>query len=105
MIPLAGVLSSIAARFYDMGASPPKPPENGSGSGNERTPLLPRAERASDASDVGEERAKRGARWMAHNAVLVFMTLLIAAVIIILCIFFGSKSRQSLNVAWLWTNS
>lgn len=78
-----------------MGASSPKPPENGFGSGNERTPLLPRAERASEASDGGEGRAKRAARWMTHNAVLVFMTLLITAVIIILCIFFGSKSYQS----------
>jgi hypothetical protein len=89
VIPLAGILSSIAARFYDMGVSPSKPQENGNGSGNERTPLLPRMERGAEGE--GEPTAKRVKRWFSHNAVLVFMTLLVAAVIIILCVFFGGK--------------
>ena len=103
VIPLAGLLSAVAARLYDwghpvpeiMGASLSKPQEesvNGNGNsnrlGNERTPLLPRSERASEDT---EGRAKKAAKWMAHNAVLVFMTLLITAVIIILCLFFGGK--------------
>ena len=90
VIPLAGLLSSIAAGLYDMGASPSKPQEeNGNAHGNERTPLLPQAERGSDAEE--EPRTKRVKRWFATNAVAVFMTLLIAAVMIILCVFFGGE--------------
>ena len=95
VIPLAGTISSIAARLYDMGASPPKPQpqENGRGdaSESERTPLLPQAEREPEGEDI--PAAWRLTRWLATNAVLVFMTLLIAVVIIILCVFFGGESR------------
>jgi hypothetical protein len=78
-----------------MGGSPasssklPEEEQNGS----ERTPLLPRSERGSEESSVS--RTKKAARWMVHNAVIVFMTLLIATVIIILCVFFGSRSRTT----------
>lgn len=91
VVPLAGVLSSIAARIYDMGSSPasssklPDEEQNG----NERTPLLPRPERVSEESSVST--TKKAARWMAHNAVIVFMTSLIASAIIILCVFFGGE--------------
>lgn len=38
---------------------------------------------------------------MAHNTVIVFMTLLIAAVIIILCVLFGSEScLTALSLYW-----
>lgn len=95
VIPLAGIVSTVAARLYDMGASPskPQPQENGSGNatGDERTPLLPQAERGPEGNRV--PTTKRVKRWFATNAVLVFMTLLIAAIVIILCVFFGSEYR------------
>jgi hypothetical protein len=93
VIPLAGLLSSIAAGLYDMGASPSRSQsqeENGNADGNERTPLLPQAERGRDAEE--EPITKRVKKWFATNAVAVFMTLSIAAVIIILCVFFGGES-------------
>ena len=75
-----------------MGASPSKLQEEDGNSdrldGNERTPLLPQADR-----DVeGLPRTKGVRTWLATNAVALFMTLLIAAVIIILCVFFGGES-------------
>lgn len=76
-----------------MGASPskPEPQENSDdANGNERAPLLPQAER--DSEGEGVPTAWRVKRWFATNAVVVFMTLLVAAVIIVLCVFFGGES-------------
>lgn len=49
----------------------------------ERTPLI------SDTSNSSLSRRKKTATWVAHNAVLIFVGLLITAVIVILCVFFG----------------
>lgn len=53
---------------------------------SERTPLLPDSERSQDTDN--EARPKKAARWVARNAVIIFMSLLILAVIIVLSVFF-----------------
>jgi hypothetical protein len=83
VIPLAGILSSITARFYDMGAQSQKSREQ---SETEHTPLLPESER----HDLGTN-AKKGARWSIGNAVIILISLLIFVTIIVLCVFFGCK--------------
>lgn len=106
VVPLAGLLGSIAARFYDMGGSPAasSKPVDEEQNGNERTPLLPRSERGSEESSVS--RREKAARWMVHNAVIVFTTLLIATAIIILCVLFGGKSHTTAPRApLLWSTN
>jgi endothelin-converting enzyme len=55
---------------------------------DERAPLLGSSE--SEPSEP-EAPAKRAGKWVARNAVLIFVSLLVLAVIIILCIFFASR--------------
>ncbi|KAK0107823.1 hypothetical protein ONS96_003612 [Cadophora gregata f. sp. sojae] len=62
----------------------------------ERAPLLADSQRSQDVETT--PRPKKAARWVARNAVIVFMSLLILAVIILLCVFFGmsrTKKPQS----------
>lgn len=68
----------------------------------ERAPLLgvKSAENGKSARKSAEEDTEAGgpvkaARWVARHAVIVFMSLLILAVIIVLCLFFGSKKSPS----------
>lgn len=66
-IPLAGMLSAIAARIYDMGESLTKKRQDAQEPAHEHTPLLPTA-------NVNSERdskavATRTVKWVAHNAV------------------------------------
>jgi hypothetical protein len=93
VIPLAGILSSVAARFYDMGGTDVIPKDTGNGRGNERTPLLPQAKQSPEGD--GEPTARKTRKWFATNAVAVYVTLLIAAVITMLCVFFGGKFEGS----------
>jgi len=88
VIPLAAILSTVTARFYDMGGQP-SPSVSQTQDDSERTPLLGGSER--DERGEPEVPAKRAGKWVIRNAVLIFMSLLILAVIIIICIFFASK--------------
>ena len=54
----------------------------------ERTPLLPESERSIKHQPTGP--TKKATRLVAHNVVIVFMTLLTLAVVVVLCVFFGS---------------
>ena len=75
-----------------MGASPSKPQEQkGNADGIETTPLLPQIESGGPENEA-IPRVKSARTWCAINAVTVFMTMLIAAAIIILCVFFGGES-------------
>lgn len=56
---------------------------------SERTPLLGGSER--NERGEPEAPAKRAGKWVVRNAVPIFMSLLILAVIIVICIFFASK--------------
>jgi hypothetical protein len=89
VIPLAGILSSITARFYDMGAQSLKSREQ---SETEHTPLLPESERHESKTYV-----KKPARWIICNAVIlsISMSLLIFVTIIAVCTFFGCKRSIS----------
>jgi endothelin-converting enzyme len=53
----------------------------------ERTPLLPQSQRQTDHGPAAP--VKRTAKWVGRNVVVVFASVLILAVIILLCIFFG----------------
>jgi hypothetical protein len=88
VIPLAAILSAVTARFYDMGGQP-SPSVSQAQDDSERTPLLGGSGR--DERGEPEVPAKRAGKWVIRNAVLIFMSLLILAVIIIICIFFASK--------------
>ena len=55
---------------------------------DERAPLLGLSE---DEPNEPEAPAKRAGKWVARNAVLIFVSLLVLAVVIILCIFFASR--------------
>lgn len=91
MVPLAGILSCIAARLYDMGATSRSQSEHEEDT--EQTPLLPDSERAQRSSAP----AKKAARWMMRNVATVLTSLLILAVILVLCIFFGGESLEQLR--------
>jgi endothelin-converting enzyme len=54
----------------------------------ERTPLIPGSDSSTNNHPAG--LAKRVARWVAYNVVMVFMSLLVLAIIVLLCVFFGS---------------
>lgn len=70
----------------------------------ERAPLL--GVRATEDGKGSEENGKdaeaavpvKAVRWVARHAVIVCMSLLILAVIIVLCLFFGSKQNSFLMV-------
>jgi hypothetical protein len=91
VVPLSGILSCIAARLHDMGGNTSQDQQD-----TERTPLLPDSERPQHKEPGAP--AKKAARWVARNAVTVFMSLLILAIILGLCLFFGSKSSADLRV-------
>jgi endothelin-converting enzyme len=55
----------------------------------EREPLLGGSQE--NERNEPEALANRAGKWVARNAVLIFMSLLILAVLIVICIFFGSK--------------
>lgn len=57
---------------------------------DERAPLLGGDE---NLRTEPEAPAKRAGNWVIRNAVIIFMSLLVLAVIIVLCIFFASKSH------------
>ncbi|CZT52630.1 related to endothelin-converting enzyme 1 [Rhynchosporium secalis] len=62
----------------------------------ERAPLLPDSQKGHDREDNAPP--KKTGRWLARNAIAVFMSLLILAVIVLLCVFFGmylSKKPQT----------
>jgi hypothetical protein len=88
VIPLAGILSALTARFYDMGGQS-SPSGSHAQDDTEQTPLLGGPDR--NERSEAEAPAKRAGKWVIRNAVLVFMSLLILAVIIVICIFFASK--------------
>jgi hypothetical protein len=87
VIPLAGLLSAFTARLYDM-AEPTSASQAHVDEVDERAPLLgaPENERSEPQAP-----AKRAGKWVARNAVIIFVSLLILAVIIVLYIFFASK--------------
>jgi len=86
VVPLSGILSCIAARLFDMGGGIPNSQDQRDA---ERTPLLPDSERSQREEPAAP--ARKAARWVARNAVTVFMSLLVLAIILGLCLFFGSK--------------
>jgi ABC-type Fe3+ transport system permease subunit len=89
VIPLAGLLSAFTARLYDMGeTSTSQAPEV-----DERAPLLGASE--NERNTEPQAPVKRAGKWAVRNAVIIFMSLLVLAVIIVLCIFFASKSHSS----------
>src|SRR3982750_313299 len=69
VIPLAGILTTITARLYDMAGPTPK------SDASERSPLLSPAKGADDNAMTGQ--VKKTARWVTRNAVIVFMSALI----------------------------
>lgn len=83
VIPLAGILSSVTARFYDMGVQSQKSREQ---SETEHTPLLSESGRHDSSTN-----AKKGARWIICNALIILISLLIFVTTIVLCVFFGCK--------------
>ena len=95
MVPLSGILSCIAARFYDMGAGTSNSQAQDQ-QDTEQTPLLPDSERPQPKEPAAP--AKKAARWVARKAATVFISLLILAIILGLCLFFGSKSSADLRV-------
>jgi hypothetical protein len=90
VIPLAGLLSGVTARLYDMGE-----PASASQAHavDERAPLLGGSE---NARREPEAPAKRARRWVIRNAVIIFVSILLLAVILVLCIFFGSELNGSM---------
>jgi hypothetical protein len=90
VIPGAGILSSITARFYDIGARSEDeimPPNE------EQTPLL--APERYQENEEAVPPVKKTGRWIARNAVIVFATALILSVIIGLCVFFGGMFQKN----------
>jgi hypothetical protein len=83
VIPLAGILTTITARLYDMAGPTPK------SDASERSPLLSPAKGTDDTAPTGQ--VKKAARWATRNAVIVFMSALILGIVITLCLFFGGK--------------
>ncbi|EKD14071.1 peptidase family M13 [Drepanopeziza brunnea f. sp. 'multigermtubi' MB_m1] len=60
---------------------------------DERVPLLSNFNTNSKADDA---RPKKAARWLARHAVVIFMSLLLLAIIIVLCVFFGTyRSKKT----------
>jgi hypothetical protein len=90
VIPLAGLLSGVTARLYDMGE-----PASASQAHavDERAPLLGGSENERSEREAPTRRARR---WVIRNAVIIFVSILLLAVIIILCIFFGSELHRSM---------
>jgi hypothetical protein len=92
VIPLAALLSSVTARLYDMGGPSATPQAHDD---PERAPLLGGSQRKD--SNPPEAPAKKAGQWVARNAVIIFMSLLILVVILVICIFFGSKSLKPIH--------
>jgi len=67
VIPLAGILSAIAARIYDMGESLTKQRQDAQILAHEHTPLLPTANLNSKRNS--KAGATRTVKWVAHNTV------------------------------------
>jgi hypothetical protein len=86
VIPLAGILSVVTARLYDMGGQTSASQAHEDA---ERAPLLGGSQRNEPIEH--EAPAKRAGKWVVQNAVFIFMSLLILAVAIVFCIFFGSE--------------
>ncbi len=86
VVPLAGILSAVTARLYDLGGQPFTSMAHEDA---EREPLLGGSQE--NERNEPEALANRAGKWVARNAVLIFMSLLILAVLIVICIFFGSK--------------
>lgn len=60
---------------------------------SERAPLLPDSQRDQENgahTNGNDAPSKKAARWVVRNAVMIFMSLLILAAIIVLCVFLGS---------------
>ena len=87
VIPLAGFLSAFTARLYDMGETSASQAQ--AAEADERAPLLGGSE--NERSEPPEAPAKKAGKWVIRNAVIIFVSLLILAVIIVLCLFFASK--------------
>jgi endothelin-converting enzyme len=87
---LAGLLSAFTARLYDMGgqSSPSQAREAEPDEVDERAPLLGDVE---NVRSEPEAPIRRAGSWVIRNAVIIFMSLLVLAVIIVLCIFFASQ--------------
>jgi endothelin-converting enzyme len=60
---------------------------------DERAPLLGGSE--NERNTEPQAPVKRARKWAVRNAVIIFVSLLVLAVIIVLCIFFASKSHSS----------
>ncbi|TVY92492.1 Endothelin-converting enzyme, partial [Lachnellula willkommii] len=106
VVPLAGILSCVAARLYDMGESIPQDQQD---QDTEQMPLLPDSERPQQKEPAA---TKKAARWVARNAVTVFMSTLILTLILGLCLFFGihragkpSKAKVCLTPACVHASS
>ncbi len=90
VIPLAGLLSGVTARLYDMGEPASASQAHAVA---ERAPLLGGSENERSEREAPTRRARR---WVIHNAVIIFVSILLLAAIIILCIFFGSELHRSM---------
>jgi len=55
----------------------------------ERRPLLTESDQNGGNGSVSQP--EKAARWVIRNAIAVFLSVLILAVIIVMCVFFGSK--------------
>lgn len=84
VIPLAGILSAVTARFYDLGA-----PSSDDMTDSERAPLL--SEQREQDANGGTTPVKKAGKWVARHAVALFASFLILAVVVILGVFFGGR--------------
>lgn len=89
VVPLAGLLSAFTARLYDMGETSTS--QARVDEVDERAPLLGGSQ---NEHNEPEAPPKKVGKWVIRNAVIISVSLLILAVIIVLCIFFASKLHQ-----------
>lgn len=96
-------MSAIATRVYNMGGDPTSSPQHGEAS-TERTPLIPDVERgANNESSDAQESESRSSSWLADNAVAILGSVLVTAVIAIICVFLvGGNSDQPSRCPQAW---
>jgi len=83
VIPLAGLLSAVTARFYDIGKTTGEIMDD-----PERAPLLDSQKGGNCGTEASSKKATKRA---IRNAIAYYMSLLILAIVIVLCVFFASK--------------
>ncbi len=93
VIPLAGILSSVTARLYDMGATSRSSVDEGRPD-EETAPLIPRWKGTDSPPRTSKGTAKTVKGWVLKNVAVVFMGVLILGVVVVLCVFFGCECRR-----------